>query len=113
MTKGLLEIKCVSTKKLVAFHRLGPTEIPQAYLPQLTHQLWCAGEEYQFVDLYIWDDRLPEGLRTVRRRLWRGDVDLEAHGAAVRDFLAEVDTALENLHLLHKERRDARNPARD
>jgi hypothetical protein len=104
--KGLLEIKCVSTKKLVMFHRLGPTEIPKEYLPQLTHQLWCAGDEYQFVDLYIWDDRLPAGLRTVRRRLWRGDVDLEAHGAAVRDFLAEVDAAIDQLHTLQKEHAD-------
>jgi hypothetical protein len=102
--KGLLEIKCVTTKKLVAAHRLGPTEIPKEYVPQLTHQLWCAGEEYQFVDLYLWDDRLPKGLQTVRWRLWRDDVDLDAHEAAVRDFLAEVDAALDDLHTLQKER---------
>jgi len=102
--KGLLEIKCVSTKKLVMFHRLGPTDIPKEYLPQLTHQLWCAGEEYQFVDLYLWDDRLPAGLQTVRRRLWRRDANLEAHENAVRQFLSEVDVALAELHTLKKER---------
>jgi|TARA_R100001086_G_scaffold249913_1_gene191793 hypothetical protein len=102
--KGLLEIKCVSTKKLVAFHRLGPTEIPKEYLPQLTHQLWCAGDEYQFVDLYIWDDRLPDGLRTVRRRLWRSEANLDAHETAVREFLAEVDAALNDLHTLQKKK---------
>jgi len=107
----LLEVKCPTTKAMVAWHQLAPHEIPKQHLPQLAHALWVSG--FPAVTLFGWDDRLPDGLQTFTRRLRCEDVDLDAHGAAVRDFLAEVDTALENLHLLHKERRDARNPARD
>ena len=56
------------------------------------------------MDLYIWDDRLPDGLRTVRRRLWRSEANLDAQETAVREFLAEVDAALNDLHTLQKKK---------
>ena len=98
----LLEVKCPTTKMMVAWHQLAPDEVPKQHLPQLTHALWVSG--LPAVTLFGWDDRLPDGLQTFTRRLRRQDVDVDAHEAAVRDFLAEVDAALDDLHTLQKER---------
>jgi hypothetical protein len=97
----LLEVKCPTTKTLVAWHRLGPDEIPVQHLPQMTHALWVSG--FPAVTLFGWDDRLPDGLQTFTRRLRREDVDLDAHEVAVHEFLGEVNAALDGLHRLQKE----------
>ena len=97
----LLEIKCPTTKVMVGWHQLPPDEVPKQHLNQLTHALWVSG--FPAVTLFGWDDRLPDGLQTFTRRLRCKDVDLEAHEAAVHEFLAEVDAALDHLHTLQKE----------
>jgi len=97
----LLEVKCPTTKVMVGWHQLPPDEVPKQHLNQLTHALWVSG--FPAVTLFGWDDRLPDGLQTFTRRLRCKDVDLEAHEAAVHEFLAEVDAALDHLHTLQKE----------
>jgi len=97
----LLEVKCPTTKVMVGWHQLPPDEVPKQHLNQLTHALWVSG--FPAVTLFGWDDRLPDGLQTFTRRLRRDDVDLKAHEAAVHEFLAEVDAALDHLHTLQKE----------
>lgn len=84
---GGVEIKCPKTATHLEYVRL--PGVPAEYLPQMRHHLLVTGAEWwEFVSF---DDRLPEPLQLVVRRLWAKDADLPAHELAVRNFLAEVD----------------------
>lgn len=85
---GLLELKAPKTATHISYLR-DPQALVAAYKAQLTHALWIA--EAPWIDVASFDNRLPVRLQFVVVRVERSQVDLGAHEAAVRKFLAEVD----------------------
>lgn len=95
--KGGIEVKCPKPATHLGYLR--SKDVPADYLPQMTHQLWISGAEWW--DFVSFDDRLPEGpAQLCIRRLWRKDVDLQAHELAVRLFLSEVEKERDDIAAL-------------
>lgn len=84
---GLVELKC--PKSVNHLECLRTQEIPEDYLPQMTHHLWVV-EDASWCDFVSFDDRFPAGLRLFVKRLNRADVDLAQYEKAALTFLAEV-----------------------
>jgi predicted phage-related endonuclease len=87
---GILELKCPDMTTHLGYV-LGDV-IPEAYLPQLIHNLWITGA--QWVDFVSFDDRFPADLKLFRRRLVREPADMNAYALAASLFLSEVDAEL-------------------
>lgn len=85
--EGILELKCPKSATHLKYFRSGV--VPDEYLPQITHNLWIT--QAQWCDFLSYDDRFPEGLRTVLVRVQRRDVDLDAYEKKALAFLAEVE----------------------
>lgn len=85
--EGGVELKCPKTATHLSYIRT--PGVPDDYLPQMRHHLLVTGAEWW--DFVSFDDRLPEPLQLVVRRLWRKDAELPAHELAVRNFLSEVE----------------------
>lgn len=83
---GGAEFKCPKTATHLEYYR--NTGVPDDYLPQMRHHLLVTGAAWW--DFVSFDDRLPEPLQLVVRRLWAKDADLGAHKLAVTLFLSEV-----------------------
>ena len=86
--EGGAEFKCPKTSTHLEYIRT--PGVPTDYLPQLRHHLLVTGAAWW--DFVSFDDRLPEPLQLVVRRLLAKDADLAAHELAVRTFLTEVET---------------------
>ena len=84
---GIVEIKC--PKSATHFGYLQSDKAPASHLAQITHNLWVSGA--QWCDFVSYDDRFPEGLRLVVRRVWAKDLDIEGYAAKVVALLDEVD----------------------
>jgi len=85
--EGLLEIKCPKSSTHITY--MQENRLPPAYVAQVTHSLWITG--YRFVDFVSFDPRMPEYLQLFKVRVFRDEVDVNGHEAAVLRFLSEVD----------------------
>jgi putative phage-type endonuclease len=85
---GLLEIKCPRPANHVGYLRAGG--IPAGHRAQLLHQMWLTGAGW--LDFVSYCPALPASMQVYIARLVREDDEIAAHEAAVRKFLAEVDT---------------------
>jgi len=101
---GLLEVKCPKTATALGYYD-APDSLLEEYLAQVIHNLWITHRSW--CDLVSFDDRLPEHLRLV---IVRYDAHLPKHTAeiasyelAARQFLAEVDTAVQRYTLAVQE----------
>jgi len=102
--RGLLECKNPTTKNHVLYMRAGI--VPPPYAAQLQHSLFVAGPDYQFIDFFSYDSRLPPGLQTFLVREWRDEDKMAAHADAVTTFLREIHdevTALRSLQQTQEE----------
>lgn len=95
---GGAEIKC--PKSATHLEYLRTPGIPSDYLPQMRHQLLVTGAPWW--DFVSFDDRMPDDLQLVVRRLWAKDADLPAHELACRAFLYEVEREMEAIEALRK-----------
>lgn len=86
--EGICEIKCPKSSTHLRYLR--SSTAPADHLAQITHNLWVSGA--QWCDFVSFDDRFPEKLRLVIRRVLAEELDLAAYEAKARAFLAEVDT---------------------
>lgn len=93
---GGAEIKC--PKSATHLEYLRTPGIPADYLPQMRHQLLVTGAPWW--DFVSFDDRMPDDLQLVVRRLWAKDADLPAHELACRAFLYEVEREIEAIESL-------------
>ena len=95
---GFWESKSPKSKNHYAY--LLADKVPAEYMPQVIHGFWVTGCE--FCDFQSYDPRMPEKLRVFIKRVERADVlDLiNAHEAAVLQFLAEVDAEEKAMRLL-------------
>jgi hypothetical protein len=85
--EGGAEFKCPKTATHLDYLRT--PGVPADYLPQMRHHLLVTGAEWW--DFVSFDDRLPEPLQLVVRRLLARDAELPAHELAVRAFLTEIE----------------------
>lgn len=85
---GIVEIKCPKSATHLKYWR-GPGNVPDDYVPQITHNLWITGAEW--CDFLSFDDRFPEALQTFLVRVKRSDVDIDGYEKKALAFLAEVE----------------------
>lgn len=85
---GIVEIKCPKSATHLSYWR-GPGKAPDAYIPQIMHNLWITGA--QWCDFLSFDDRFPSELQTFLVRVKREDVDIEGYEKKALAFLAEVE----------------------
>ncbi len=100
---GMVEIKCPNTATHIAFLLDG--KIPQKYQLQMAWQMACCGR--QWVDYASFDPRMPEYLRLKVVRYAATEAGIPAIEAAVRQFIAEVDSTVAALENLLRDRRKA------
>lgn len=86
--KGIVEIKCPKSATHLGYWR-GRGEVPEDYIPQITHNLWITGAEW--CDFLSFDDRFPSELQTFLVRVNRADVDIDGYEKKALAFLAEVE----------------------
>ena len=98
--RGLLECKNPTTKNHVVYMRAGV--VPPQYVAQLTHSLFVAGPDYQFIDFFSYDSRLPPGLDAFLVREWRDEEKMAVHADAVAVFLREIDDEVNELRSLQQ-----------
>lgn len=84
---GLIEIKC--PKMATHFGYLQSDRVPSNHMPQILHNLWVTGASW--CDFVSFDDRFPDGMRLVVRRVLRDQKAIDAYAEQVKVFLAEVD----------------------
>jgi len=84
---GLIEIKC--PKMATHFGYLQSDRVPANHMPQILHNLWITGA--QWCDFVSYDDRFPEGMRLVIRRVMHDAAAVADYADKVAAFLAEVD----------------------
>lgn len=83
---GLIEIKCPTTPKFLAWRMAG--EVPEEHRPQMLAQLACTGR--QWVDFVAFDPRVQKGPQLFIRRFQPERAEIERIEAGARDFLAEL-----------------------
>lgn len=83
---GILELKCPKSATHLAYLRAG--QVPAAYVPQITHNLWVSGA--QWCDFLSFDDRFPIGLQTFLVRAMRDEQRIASYALAASLFLSEV-----------------------
>ena len=83
---GIWESKSPKSKTHLAY--LMGKKLPALYVPQVQHNLWVAGA--QFADFTSFDPRMPEPLQLFIVRYERDEARIQAHEAAVLQFLMEV-----------------------
>lgn len=95
--RGLVEIKCPSSATHMDTLRGG--SIPDKYQLQMLWQMACTGRDW--CDFVSYDPRFPEAMRLFVKRLDRDAeriAEIEQH---VRDFLDEVQAAIDDLNAKH------------
>jgi hypothetical protein len=96
---GLVGFKCPKSTTHVEY--LQRNRVPPEYVPQVTHELWVAGdaEHYDFVS---YDDRLPGELQLLVVRAYRSEFDVAGYEKEVLKFLEEVTEEVKALKKLRK-----------
>lgn len=89
---GLIEIKCPSTETHLETRLDG---MPADHRAQIQGQLWITGR--QWCDFVSYDPRLPERYRLYVERIPRDDAYIRQLDADVREFLADVESAIKTL----------------
>jgi hypothetical protein len=89
-TEHILELKCPKTATHLGY--LMDPNIPKAYIPQITHNLWVTGAKG--CDFVSFDDRLPEGMQLHILRVAREALDIASYEQAALAFLKDVDDEL-------------------
>lgn len=90
---GLLEVKCPTTSKFIAWMLAGV--VPEEHKPQMLAQLACTGRKW--VEFVAFDPRMPEGKRLFVRRYEPGSDEILAIEKAAETFLSEVDAMFDAL----------------
>ena len=83
---GILEVKCPNSATHLTYLR--SQKVPNAYLPQITHNLWVTGAAW--CDFLSFDDRFGPALAIFLVRVARSEVDIDAYEQAALAFLEEV-----------------------
>ena len=91
--EGLVEIKCPTTQTHVA--TLLTDEVPDKHIAQMQWQMACTGRKW--CDFVSFDPRIHSPARLFVRRVMRDNDDIAKTEAAVRQFLTEIDAAMERL----------------
>lgn len=84
---GIWESKSPRTTTHYAYLLAG--ELPDEYRPQVIHNLWITGARFAWFTSF--DPRMPDGLKTLHVRIERDEAEVNAHEAAVLQFLLEVE----------------------
>jgi len=84
---GIFEAKC--PKPAIHWEYLKAERVPPQYIPQIEHNLWITGAD--FSDFASYDPTMPEPLQLFVVRYERDQKRIDAHAAAVLQFLKEVD----------------------
>ena len=87
---GLVEVKCPNTATHI--ETLLGRSVPGKYVHQMQWQMACT--EREWCDFVSYDPRLPEELRLFVKRVERDGFAIVELQAAVKDFLADLDTRL-------------------
>lgn len=85
--RGILELKCPKSHTHLAY--MQAKRLPPDYADQVAHNLWITGCE--FADFVSFDPRFPDYLQLFTVRVYRSELKIDAHEAAVFRFLGEVD----------------------
>lgn len=91
--RGMIEIKCPSTKTHIATLRRGTA--PTDYVDQMQWQMACTDREW--VHFVSFDPRLPEPLNLFIKRVERNEARIMVLEKAVIDFLEELNQVVESL----------------
>lgn len=94
---GLIEAKCPQTSTHIDTLLRG--QVPGKYLTQMLWQMACTGRAW--CDFVSFDPRMPEHMQLFVRRIPRDDVKIKQLEKDVVEFLAELDTKLNNLKQLY------------
>jgi putative phage-type endonuclease len=84
---GLLEVKCPTTSKFIAWKLAGV--VPDEHKPQMLAQLACTGRKW--VEFVAFDPRMPDGKQMFVRRYEPTAEEIAAVEKAAIQFLDEVD----------------------
>ena len=84
---GIVEIKC--PKMATHFGYLTSDRVPANHMPQIVHNLWVTGAAW--CDFVSYDDRFPDELALVIRRVMADPDAIAVYADEVQAFLAEVD----------------------
>lgn len=90
---GLLECKCPTTQKFIAWMLAGV--VPEEHKPQMLAQLACTGRKW--VEFVAFDPRMPEGKRLFIRRYEPTADEIKAIEVAAEKFLEEVDAMFDQV----------------
>ena len=90
---GLIEIKCPQTSTHI--ETLLGKAVPGRYVAQMQWQMACTGR--QWCDFVSYDPRLPGPLQLAIYRMERDPAHIEDLNRAVGEFLAEVESIIEQL----------------
>lgn len=92
-TDGVLEVKCPNTATHI--DTLLGKSVLQKYILQIQWQLACS--DRQWGDFVSYDPRMPEELKLFVRRVPRDDAKIKELETEVINFLAEVDSKVDQL----------------
>lgn len=95
--EGIIELKCPKTSTHLGYLR-NPQSFIDAYLPQVTHNLWVSGA--QWCDLVSFDDRLPKSLRLCKTTVSIHSANVPMYEEAALGFLIEVELEVASLQAL-------------
>jgi putative phage-type endonuclease len=102
-TDGLLELKCPNTATHIKTLLTGA--VPDKYLKQMQFQMACSGRAW--CDFASYDNRLPERMRLLVKRVERDDVLIAEIEREVIAFLGDVDDTVAALRSIYEPEREA------
>lgn len=88
---GGLELKCPKSTTHLEYLEAGA--LPEEYRGQVLHNLWLTGLPWW--DFCSFDDRFAEPMELFRVRVVRDEAQIAAYELMARQFLTEVDRAVE------------------
>ena len=93
---GVVDGRLIECKALASHNHLDILKrraIPSHHLPQLRHNLFVSGEPV--CDFVSYDPRLPDNAKIIVLPFTREDAKLDDYAQHVRDFMEEVDSAMQ------------------
>jgi predicted phage-related endonuclease len=94
---GLVEIKCPNTATHI--ETLNGRSVPEKYITQIQWQLACTSRRW--CDFVSYDNRMPENMRLLVKRIERDQTRISELEDEVIKFLAEVDATVAELQRLY------------